>query len=66
MNTKDCSCCGMQPTLYQDDFGVIYWLSCDKCGKETHKLASPTSSITNPHIDNGTKSRLIQEWNNIA
>lgn len=64
-NIKKCSKCNELPCIQPTELGIIYRLICPNCGKHTQDLISPSSSLDNPHLDEETKSRLIDEWNSM-
>lgn len=65
MNIKKCSKCGQQPNIQTDELGMTYRLICKNCGRNTSDIISPNSSLNNPHCDELTMSRLINEWNSM-
>ena len=44
---------------------MTYRFICPECDKHTQDLMSPSSTLDNPHCDNVTYQRLIDEWNDM-
>lgn len=65
MNIKPCSICSEKPMIQTDELGVTYRFICENCYKYTSNLISPSSTLDNPHCDEKTLSRLINEWNSL-
>lgn len=65
MDIKNCSECNITPGIQEDELGMTYRFICTKCGKHTQDLLSPSSTLYNPHCDDYTRQRLIEEWNNM-
>ena len=64
-NIKKCSKCDKLPCIQNDELGFTYRFICDGCGKHTQDLLSPSSSLDDPHCDEETTLRLIDEWNSM-
>lgn len=63
MDIKKCSKCNITPKIQNDELSMVYRFICTKCGKHTQDLLSPSSTPSNPHCDDNTYQRLIEEWN---
>ncbi len=64
MEIKNCSECGIQPSVQSSEIGCIFRFVCKKCGKCTQDILSPTAKMGDP-IDVETQERLTLEWNEL-
>ena len=66
MDIKNCKKCGAVPMLESvDEFGELYQLVCDKCGRTTGAITAPPIPKGNPRYKEMIAERLIPLWEKI-